>query len=279
MFTQQSGAQSVRRDIAVIIRSAGERTRDLCHKLLCDQVLRENIVVISEQPFTRALQRSFELGIEMARRWTLCVDADMLLRKTGVQTLLNWAEAAHANVFQAQGNLFDKILGGPRWVSPRLYRTSLLTKALGCIPGDGASLRPETSVRDQMNSLGYSSLHYNSTIGLHDFEQYYRDIYRKSFVHAHKHAAHMEHLESLWERWAHRDPDYAVALWGLRKGRLSYGMVRLDVRCFPKDLSPLLQVQGWEEKKALEIPRDADWDVTQWIIDYGRSRALAEPLR
>lgn len=275
MFVQQSEAESVRQDVTVIIRSAGERTTDLSHQLLREQVPTRNITVICEYPFTRALRKSFELGCELGRPWTLCVDADVLLWSSSIEILFNWVRAADSKVFQIQANLFDTIFGGPRKVGIRLYRTSLLGKALSCIPSDGVTLRPETFVCEQMASLGFPSVYRNQTIGLHDFEQCYRDIYRKAFVHAHKHEAYMQLLEPLWQRLAGHDPDYEVALWGFRAGQLSNDTVPLDVRCFPRDLSPLLVSQGWQEKKELKLTNDAEWDVDKLIIEYGHTRASA----
>ena len=273
MLAQHSGVQS---DVTVIVRSANERTRDLSHYLLCDQIPKDNIVVISEYPFTRALRSSFKRAIDLMRPWTLCVDADMLLRRNSVQTLLSWASEADSKTFQVQGHLFDKMFCGPRRAGPRLYRTSLLPKALDCLPSDHISVRPEAFVCKQMATLGYLSIHKHLTLGLHDFEQYYRDIYRKAFVYAHKHAVYLHHLEPLWQRLAGEDPDYRVALWGLRDGRLSHGTVSLDARCFPQDLSPQLDRHGLREKNELAPQEIATWDVGSVITRCYRARILAE---
>jgi hypothetical protein len=263
----------VQTDITAIIRSAGERTTDFCHQLLRKQVAVDNIVVIDERPFTRALQRSFEIGIAHGQSWTLCVDADMLLRRASVQTLLTWAQAADARTFQVQGDLFDKLLGKPRQAGPRLYRTALLPQALSLIPPDRTALRPETVVTRRMTALGHAYLYQCFTLGLHDFEQYYRDIYRKAFVHGHKHNSPEWDLESLWQRLANQDPDYQIALWGLREGRRFEGMVPLDTRCFPPDLGNLLGSHGWREKRELTSPASANWDIDTVLIEYVRMRA------
>jgi hypothetical protein len=275
-FDQQNRFEAVQNNVTVILRHVGERTKDLSYRLLTEQVPATNIVVISESPFSRAVQKSFELGIEVGRPWTLCIDADVLLRRNSVSMLFNWALGADSNIFQLQVSVFDKIFGGPRQAGVRLYRSSLLPKAVGCIPADGVSLRPETFVRDQMASLGYLTMCKNATVGLHDFEQYYRDIYRKAFIHAHKHHSSLSYLESLWQRLAHQDPDYQVALWGLRDGQRFDGAVSVDARRFPNDLSPLLHTKGWQEKKELEPTSIANWDVDKVMIEYGRTRASAK---
>jgi hypothetical protein len=269
------GSFSAPTDITAVIRSAGERTKELCYQILCAQMPPPNIIIINEQPFTKALQRSFEIGIELGRQWTLCIDADMLLRQNGVKTLLGWAEGANGMTFQVQGNLLDKMLCGPRKAGPRLYRSSLLRPALKCISLDGMSVRPEAFVADQMTSLGYPSIHNNLTIGLHDFEQYYRDVYRKAVLHAHKHSAHLQYAGPLWHCLASRDSDYEVALWGLRDAEQCQGINSLDARYFPANLDPLLITRGWREKHELEHPAMAKWNTDQVMIEYGRMRAAA----
>jgi hypothetical protein len=272
MICSIESSPAVQTDITVILRSAGERTKHLCYQLLREQVPPENIVVVDERPFTQALRRSFELGAELGRPWTLCVDADTLLRRTSIGSLLKWGRVAGSTVFQVQSNLFDKLFGFPRKAGVRLYRTSLLPKALGCIPGQDASPRPETFVRDQMSLMGFPSQYHKATVGVHDFEQFFRDIYRKGFVHAHKHAKRAAYFQRLWEHLAVKDPDYHVALWGLHDGQLSRGIPLLDVRHYPRNLSELLSMRGWEEKKELDSSLFAGGDIDKLIVEYGELR-------
>lgn len=267
------------RDVSVIIRRTGERTEDLCYKLLCEQVPPENVVLINEYPFWRAAQRSFEIGIELRRPWTLCLDADILLRRNAVQTLRNWALSADGNVTYVQGAIFDKIFGRRRRVAgPYFHRTSLLPGLLEYMPADGVSLRPDTDAAMRLAALGYPHLQKDAIIALHDFEQYYRDIYRKAFVHAHKHADYMSQLEPLWQRLADQDPDYQVALWGLRDGRLA-STVSHDVRSFPRDISRLLRTKGWQEKPAFNLTDIVTWDVDKLIADYCAMRVFVDRVR
>ena len=267
---------SMLHDITVVIRSTGERTKDLCYQLLCKQVPPANVIVINEYPFRRAAQRSFEIGIELGRPWTLCLDADILLRRNAVHILRNWTLAAPNNVLYVQGTIFDKIFGRPRRAGPYFHRTSLLPKLLEYMPAEGMSLRPDTDAAMQLGALGYPRLQQNLIIAVHDFEQYYRDIYRKAFVHAHKHVDHMSELEPLWQRLAGQDQDYQVALWGLRDGRLFQGPVSHDVRRFPQDANNLLGTRGWKEKTELDFTAFDHFDVDRLMIEYGQMRCLAE---
>jgi len=261
-------------DITAIIRSAGERTQDLCYELLCAQVPSENIFIIKEYPFTKALQKTLEIGIESGRRWTLCVDADMLLRTNAVSILLDKAKATGDKVLQVQGNLFDKLLCRPRKAGPHLYRTPQLPKALQYIPAEGLAVRPETFMSEHLASLGFPSVWINQTTGLHDFEQFFRDIYRKAIAHSHKHEKDVQHLLPLWKKFAKGDPDYQVALWGLSEGRKLGGPLPLDVRCFPNSLDAQLHAHGWEEKGALKPSAFTHRDADNLIIEFCSKRVL-----
>ena len=82
----------------------------------------------------------------------------------------------------------------------------------------------------------------------------------------------MSYLEPLWHRLAGQDPDYQVALWGLRDGRLFEDAVSPDVRRFPRDLNNLLRPRGWREKEALGPTPFAHGDVDKLIVEYHRMK-------
>jgi hypothetical protein len=263
-------------DVTVVIRSVGERTLELCRQLVCKQVPVENVFVINQYPFQKAAQRSCEIGIELGKPWTLCLDADILLRRNAVQTLRKWALAAGERALYVQGSILDKIFGGPRQAGPSLHRTSLLPIKLKYLPTEGLSLRPETDAAMKLAALGYPHPRYHMIVAVHDFEQYYRDIYRKAFIHAFKHAEHITTLELLWQRLAAQDPDYEVCLWGLRDARVFKGVVSLDVRRFPKELDDICGLQQFQEKKALCAEMFANFDIDNMIVEYGRHRLMAK---
>jgi hypothetical protein len=263
-------------DVSVVIRSTGERTLELCRQLVCEQVQAENVFVINEYPFEKAAQRSYEIGIELGRPWTLFLDADTLLRRNAVQTLRKWALEAGDRALYVQGSILDKIFGSPRRAGPYFHRTSLLPLKLGYIPTEGLSLRPETDAAMKLAAQGYPHSLYDDIVAVHDFEQYYRDIYRKAFIHAHKHLEYIPKLELLWRRLAAHDPDYQVCLSGLRDARVFNGVVSLDVRRFPRELSDIVGLQEFQEKRDLCGETIVKWDVDEMIVEYGRRRLLAK---
>ena len=241
---------------AIVIRSIGERTTNICRQLLCQQVEARNIVVISERPFTRALHKSFEIGIEFGLQWTICVDADILIRRNAIQTLVDWAQPLNSDVFQVQANLLDKFLCRSRIAGPRIYRTSLLARALSYIPADGVTLIPEAYAIKRMASQGYPYVHKNFTLGLHDFEQYYRDIPRKIKQHLQRDVRYILEIRPTWRRRGMQDPDYQVALWAV------------DNRRDTEDLDTLLHSQGWQEKEELDTTSGTSESVDNLIFGY-----------
>ena len=67
--------------VTVVIRSVKERTEELCKKLILQQgIPEENLFIIHERPFSRAMRVGYQLGIDRNLPWTLYIDADVFLR-------------------------------------------------------------------------------------------------------------------------------------------------------------------------------------------------------
>lgn len=200
-------------DITVIIRSVKERTEQLCRKLLLDQgVPEEDLHIVHEVPFSASLKKSFSIGIEKEKEWTLCVDADILPRSGSVSKMVELAESSNRKVCEIQGYIMDKFFGGPRIGGYHLYRTSLLPEVITQIPQEGVHIRPESYTLRQMAKKGHPRTRVPYIIGIHDDEQFNYDIYRKAFVHAVKHLNHADLLVSHWKKNAEKDFDFYVAL-------------------------------------------------------------------
>jgi hypothetical protein len=131
--------------------------------------------------------------------------------------------------FTIIGPLADKFLVSPRPVGYHLYPTGRLIQALDFIPDPLDAIRPETFVRDKMVELGFSCVKADFVAGHHDFEQYYRDIYRKCFVHAKKHYEMVLKVLANWRRLAQTDTDFLVAIAGFNDGVQYGGTVSIDV--------------------------------------------------
>jgi hypothetical protein len=215
-----------RPDVAVIIRGVGERTEHLCYHLITGQIMAKNINVIHETPFSAALKKSFEIGLQAGCKWTLVVDADVLVRPTIVKELIARAHKLPSSVFALQTEMLDKFFGGIRVGGIKLYRTSMLEEAVVLVPE--VDVRPETFVIKNMHKKGRYVDISDLVCGIHDFEQYYRDIFRKGFAHAIKHADFANILCPYWERMSASDNDFAVLLAGFKIGMSHKADLRLD---------------------------------------------------
>lgn len=241
-------------DLTVIVKVAGERTVDAALSLLYDQVPADRIVVVEETQSEVAIRRTYEIGIERAATWTMTLGADALVRAGAVGEFVAAAARQPSGVFQIEGRVFDKFTGVYRQAGQRIYRTSLLPLALPHLPAPGSSLRSEFSVLQAMTRLGYLVRPVPLVMGLHDFEQRYRDVYRTAVVHAIKHRPLLASMvERCLQQW--RDADFRVALRGLYDGLVLAAGGPVD----PRRIDGLVDGTclgdlGLTEKPPLDVP-------------------------
>lgn len=244
--------------VTVIIRSVDERTEVACRNLVLEQGIKpDGLITIREKPFSKALRLGCEIGIQEGRPWTFFVDADVLLRRRSIDRIINLAESQSDNVCEIQCYVLDKFFGGPRPAGNHLYRTSLLPEFLNCIPEEGVNIRPETYALTTMATRGFPWVSVSEVVGLHDFEQSYQDIFRKSFVHSHKHLFFAEYLVSFWRDRARDDKDYLVALAGFGAGIRQFEETRIDSRHS--------HFSDWD--KWIDVPAKHPLEVSIWNLD------------
>lgn len=202
-------------DFACIVRSVGERTTNQCVALLEETFAgKAPIKLLQEQPFTEALRQTMLLGMEMGRKWTFVVDADVLVEPAALLKFLALAQLAKRNTFMLHAPVCDKFFMKPRQAGNRLYRTEFMEKALEFVPSEGESYRPESELCNRMQANGYLLYKSNIIIGLHDYEQDYEDIFRKALLFGFKHKKSINQLLDFW-KMNQEDQDYAAALDGL----------------------------------------------------------------
>ena len=245
----------------IVMRSANERTAELCASMAIRQVERGSFVIVKERPFEHALRRTYEVGIERGTKWTMTIDADVMLTAGSVAKLLTAAELMPENYVQLEGRVFDKILGSYRQAGHRIYRTALLPLALKQIPEAGKELRPEFFTLRQLGKLGHPSRRIADVVGLHDFEQSYQDLYRKSFVHARKHREFVAPLIERCTSHLHEDADFLVILKGLWDGLISVDSVSIDKNYFLEKSKKAIEELGLNEKDPLG-------DVEDFVQNY-----------
>jgi len=239
-------------EIILIIRSIGERTEQLCKKLILDQGIPEKqVLLVKEVPLSAAMRKAYELGIESGAKWTLCIDADVLLRPGSIAYMLQEAEIQPKQVCEIQGLVLDKFFGGPRPAGNHLFRTKYLKKVIKRIPEEGVNIRPERYTLGQMEKDGFLNVKIPYVIGLHDDEQYNCDIYRKVFVQGVKHIHLAKLFSEIWKANIEHDHDFKVALYAFsdRFKNLEPVYINCEYDLFNK----MFKATGFLEKPELDL--------------------------
>lgn len=236
----------------VIIRTAGERTQDLCYALATQQVPEDQVFRVQLAPMTVATRRAFEIGIEQNRTWTILIDGDLLLNQGSIRNLVAGYESPPKSLFTVMGVILDKFFGGVREGGIRVFRTRYLPKAIDILSQTKGQIRPDTTLVNLMTQRRYDQVkRLDIVTAIHDYEQFYRDIYRKAFVYARKHKKYIPYLIQMWKRLATHDFDYQVAVWGARAGLGFDQNYVIDIRTLPQEIAPLLALSGVKEKSEL----------------------------
>lgn len=289
--------------MSCVVRSIDERSALVCRHLLSLDTDTDinSIRQVGGEAFPETLAQSLRAGLEAGREWTLCVDADVLPFPGAVAVLLESAQNTDETTAEVQGLVFDRLFGGWRPAGIHLYRTAHLPLALELIDQIKTEMRPETALLDKMEEQGLPWRQTGLAFGLHDFEQYAQDLYRKCFVHAWKHVHLLPRMLEYW-RMRRNDDDFEAALQGLAAGIAHEGRIQLDrnASCFPSlprinsmaDVSPgdILSMLIKEQKfiKSLGFDRAPVWDwaedfwpdeATEKVLSYGLSRIVERGIR
>ncbi|MEQ8360320.1 MAG: hypothetical protein RH860_12590 [Cytophagales bacterium] len=198
--------------VFVVIRSVGELTTDVCLEKIRTQIEDNSIAVIKEKPFSNAVKKTFELGIKSGKKWTLAVDADILLTESSISDLINQAEQLPDEFFMIQGRVLDKLFGFARNGGPHLFRTGLCDKALMMIPDSKNEIRPEGATVNAMIDKGYHRYKGKDVYGIHDFNQSNFDIFRKAYAYGLKFRDMAPYFLGEWAKKRKFDPQFDIAI-------------------------------------------------------------------
>lgn len=237
----------------VVIRSAGERTRDVCKQIILNELPEQDVKIIELTPFEEALRESYKIGIQSNKEWLITIDADVIPRSEFISDISTLTNKVSDDLFAFKPMIYDKILMKYRLAGIRVYRNKYLKEAYEFIPDDGQQIRPEEYTVNIMEKEGYKTKIFEYVGGLHDFEQYYRDIYRKAFFHSTKHLSQVAELIEHWKKRSIEDPDYTVIVKGAVDGLLSKKKPKADLHFFEELTKKALKELDLVEKKALDL--------------------------
>lgn len=207
-------------DITVVIRYAGESTLTTLKNQVCKEISKNNVFVIEEKPFSKAVDTTFSIGIEQNKKWTLALDADLILIPGALSEIMYSASKYSADLYVFQGYILDKFRCFVRQGGPHLYLTKNLVKARDLLRQSPENLRPESQIYHKMQNLNYQVIIERKIFALHDFFQTPEDMYRKGFFHGIKHKGWRRYLP-LWLEKSKYEKDYELGALGFIHGYIS----------------------------------------------------------
>lgn len=232
------------KDLFVVLRSSNERSSPLAE----DALKRANAsyVVIKETPFSAALKKMFEVAHEQTSRYLLALDADVILHDGALEKIVAEGDK-FPNSFFIDFFVMDKFRG-KSCSGCHLYRNRYARALYQHLNLEVDETRPENQlILDFAKSHHLSQDKSRLVVGLHDFEQYYRDLYAKYFRRALRRPHEAEALRSLIEERKHyfspEDRDFEVVLKGLNDGMGAKTIPSFDARNYKKidELMPIVE--------------------------------------
>ncbi len=199
--------------------------------------------------------------------WLLVCDGDLLIDKQAISKFISETLRRADTVHHAQGFILDRLYGSVRKGGPRLYRCSEMPTLKKSIPPAGTSPRPESAMIRAHPSNNDGSIQLPYVVALHDFEQFYKDIYRKAFAHGQKHAEWAGTCLPMWKEMFLVDCDFRIAARGFCDGVQSSSRLETDIRKQAVDIEALLSEMTTDEKTPLPADAlDSSW-VTRVMND------------
>lgn len=210
-------------DVFVVIRSAQERSVPLAEKAVSLQT--SHYAVIEEYPFSAALKKMFAIGKDQPEKYLLALDADVVLHPGSLEKIAEIADdyiKKFPTLFFIDFFVMDKFRG-KCCSGCHLYFNRYSEDLLEHLVNDPDDTRPENHLVLDFAKT-HELIHEKSqfVVGLHDFEQYYRDLYAKYFRRALRRKNEAEMLINILEErkryYSKDDQDFAVALKALHDG-------------------------------------------------------------
>lgn len=260
--------------VGYIVRAVGERTEDLCIDLV--RRYREkggSLSVVREQTHADAVEKTLLTAADQGNRWVVVVDADMLLYPNALKNMKDELEAMHSGASVVHFAVSDKLYRMKRW-GVTVFRRDAATEGLQLLQGlrSGRNLKIERALIKKLQEAGRVVTFSRTDVALHDFYQYYTDLYRKAYLNAIRNPAITSRARRCWKRMARVDPDYAVILKGSDDAandprQLSNSRADFD----PSMLAAKIRSMGLEEKKPLTSQLYSEWNMEKLFGEQSSS--------
>lgn len=195
-----------------MIRTVGERTSGACVEMV--KKLGYDPQIITEYTHYAAVEKTYEIGLDSRGDWTFSVDADVILEPRMVESVLDDLFSSPEDVRVAHPGVVDKLYRLKRWAGIQVYRTDALDelRSIFKLKKQQRQLKIEGACISELRRRGRKVAFVKRVVGLHDYYQYYRDLYRKVYLNSIRNQDMNRKARKLWTYWCRFDDDYKVAL-------------------------------------------------------------------
>lgn len=239
--------------VHVILRTSGERTFALALKAIEEQT--SNYTVVKEYPLQAAIVQMFKVAAQKEAPYVLIVDADVILFP-GILSIIAEEAMKGIQLYPALYWIEFMVLDKFRGPIPgcRLYINKHTPELLKIFQKEQKEFRSESeTIHKAINAPHLISVQNTLRVGSHDFQQYYRDIYRKYqrllYLDPKLLTATLTQLMRRRSLFPEDDRDFAIAVHAAQIGAETKEMEGLfDARTYPK-----IESIGMKEKSDLEI--------------------------
>lgn len=79
--------------LLVILRTSSESTENLCENLIKNQLqINDLIIKCSHIPFSKTLEKAYEIAYQENYSWTLMVDSDVLINSMSIENIIYYGK-------------------------------------------------------------------------------------------------------------------------------------------------------------------------------------------
>ena len=235
--------------------------------------------IITENTHYAAVEKTYEVGLDNRRDWTFSVDADVILEPQMVVRVLDDLLSSTEDVRVAHPGVIDKLYRLKRWAGIQIYRTDALEELRNIfkLKKEQRQLKIEGACISELRGRGRKVAFVKHVVGLHDYYQYYRDLYRKVYLNTIRNQGMIRKARKLWSYWCRFDDDYRVTLAAMEKALEERRDLTNSVNDFSREeLNEALGRLNLEEKPDIPLNAFLDTTITERVL---REAGNIEPHR
>ena len=189
---------NLKKRLLVILRTTSESTEQLCEKLVKNQLKKNDLIIkCSYVPFSKTLEKAYELAFQEKFAWTLMIDSDVLIKSKSIEKIIYYGNKYNSLVIQ--GYVLDYLYGGPRSGGLHLYSYEAIERINNLKPNIFNEIRPETYCKNLICPNGNRFRSLPLILGVHDYFQFENDYYRKVLFFYTKNSDIIGTLSKIWK--------------------------------------------------------------------------------